>query len=57
MKKDLTIFEGHGIRRIYDEKTETWWFSVVDIKAPIRHGKHCALPIPFQEIPAVESPA
>ena len=31
MKKDLTIFEGHGIRRLYDEKTETWWFSVVDI--------------------------
>ncbi len=31
MKNDLAIFEGHGIRRIYDEKTETWWFSVVDI--------------------------
>ena len=31
MKKDLAIFEGHGIRRLYDEKTETWWFSVVDI--------------------------
>jgi hypothetical protein len=24
-------FEGHPIRRVYDEKTETWWFSVVDI--------------------------
>jgi sulfur relay (sulfurtransferase) DsrC/TusE family protein len=31
MKKDLAIFEGHEIRRIYDEKTETWLFSVVDI--------------------------
>ena len=31
MKKDLAIFEGHGIRRFYDEKTETWFFSVVDI--------------------------
>jgi hypothetical protein len=31
MKKDLAIFEGHEIRRVYDEKTETWWFSVVDI--------------------------
>ncbi len=31
MKNDLAVFEGYGIRRIYDEKTETWWFSVVDI--------------------------
>jgi DNA-damage-inducible protein D len=31
MKNDLTIFEGHQIRRLYDEKTEMWWFSVVDI--------------------------
>src|ERR1035438_4399191 len=31
MKKDLAFFEGHKIRRLYDEKTETWWFSVVDI--------------------------
>ena len=31
MKKDLAIFEGHEIRRIYDEPTETWWFSIVDI--------------------------
>jgi hypothetical protein len=27
----LAIFEGYKIRRHYDEKTETWWFSVVDI--------------------------
>jgi hypothetical protein len=31
VKNDLAIFEGHGIRRLYDEKTETWFFSVVDI--------------------------
>ncbi|MEI9865228.1 MAG: BRO family protein [Limisphaerales bacterium] len=31
MKIIPAIFEGHGIRRLYDEKTETWWFSVVDI--------------------------
>jgi hypothetical protein len=31
MKQDLAVFEGHEIRRHYDEQTETWWFSVVDI--------------------------
>ena len=31
MKQDLALFEGHEIRRIYDEKTESWLFSVVDI--------------------------
>lgn len=31
MKTDLTLFEGQKIRRIYDEKTETWYFSVVDV--------------------------
>ena len=25
------LFEAHAIRRVYDEDTETWWFSVVDI--------------------------
>ena len=24
-------FEGQSIRRVYDEKTETWWFSVIDV--------------------------
>jgi hypothetical protein len=32
-KNTLAIFEGHKIRRQYDEKTETWFFSVVDIVA------------------------
>ncbi|MDR0827492.1 MAG: hypothetical protein LBN33_06405 [Desulfovibrio sp.] len=31
MKNDITFFEERGIRRVYDEKTETWFFSVVDI--------------------------
>jgi hypothetical protein len=30
-KKELAIFEGHKIRRSYDEKAGMWWFSVVDI--------------------------
>ena len=25
------LFEEHEIRRVYDEATERWWFSVVDI--------------------------
>ena len=25
------IFETHEIRRVYDEVSETWWFSVIDI--------------------------
>jgi len=31
MKNELAIFEGYKIRRIYNEETETWYFSVVDI--------------------------
>jgi DNA-damage-inducible protein D len=31
MANSLAIFEGYKIRRHYDEKTETWYFSVVDI--------------------------
>ena len=31
MKNTLAIFEGYKIRRHFDEKTETWYFSVVDI--------------------------
>lgn len=31
MKDELTFFEDRGIRRVYDEATETWLFSVVDI--------------------------
>lgn len=31
MKHLPAQFEDHAIRRVFDEATETWWFSVVDI--------------------------
>ena len=31
MKILPTQFEDHDLRRVYDEDSETWWFSVVDI--------------------------
>ncbi|MCX7194210.1 MAG: BRO family protein [Proteobacteria bacterium] len=31
MKPQSALFENHEIRRVYDENTETWFFSVVDI--------------------------
>ena len=31
MKILPTQFDGQAIRRVYDEATETWWFSVIDI--------------------------
>ena len=31
MKTDMTLFEDHQIRRVYDEEAEIWWFSVIDI--------------------------
>jgi DNA-damage-inducible protein D len=31
MEKTLAVFEGYKIRRHYDETTETWFFSVIDI--------------------------
>ncbi len=31
MKNDLAIFEDYQIRRVYDEKDEIWYFSVIDI--------------------------
>lgn len=31
MPDTLAIFEGHSIRRFYDEDAEIWWFSVVDV--------------------------
>ena len=26
-----TEFDGQSIRRVYDEDTETWWFSAIDV--------------------------
>ena len=37
MKNDLAIFESYEIRRAYDEDTETWFFSVVDIIKVLIH--------------------
>jgi DNA-damage-inducible protein D len=31
MKNDLIPFEDYKIRRLYDERTQTWYFSIVDI--------------------------
>jgi hypothetical protein len=31
MKTDMTLFEDVQIRRVYDEESEIWWFSVIDI--------------------------
>ena len=31
MQPQPAIFEEHEIRRVYDEATEIWWFSVMDI--------------------------
>jgi len=31
----LAVFENYEIRRTYDEKSETWFFSVVDIIAAL----------------------
>ncbi|MBL4941923.1 MAG: Bro-N domain-containing protein [Colwellia sp.] len=31
MKIDTSLFEEHQIRRVYDEESEIWWFSVIDI--------------------------
>jgi DNA-damage-inducible protein D len=37
MKNDLVLFENYKIRRIYDESTETWFFSIVDIIQVLTH--------------------
>ena len=31
MKFLPTEFEGQAIRRVYDEVTDAWWFSVIDV--------------------------
>jgi hypothetical protein len=35
------IFEEHEIRRIYDEKSETWFFSVVEIVQILTQQPDC----------------
>lgn len=31
MKNDLALFEDYEIRRVYDEESDTWFFSVIDV--------------------------
>ena len=31
MSSNPALFEDYKIRRVYDEETETWFFSVIDI--------------------------
>jgi len=31
LPNDVALFETQRIRRVYDEQSETWWFSVIDI--------------------------
>jgi hypothetical protein len=38
-EKQMAIFEGQKIRRIWDEKQEKWYFSVVDIIAVLTEQK------------------
>lgn len=37
---DIAIFEEKQIRRVYDDKTETWYFSVVDIIAVLTESEN-----------------
>jgi len=38
MSHSTIPFEGHNIRRIYDEESETWFFSIVDIIAALTNS-------------------
>ena len=40
MESKITIFENNNIRRIYDEKSEKWYFSVGD-KMPPTENDSC----------------
>jgi len=39
MKILPTEFDGQSIRRVYDEDTETWWFSVIDVVQVLTQSK------------------
>ena len=39
-KSSLAIFESFKIRRHFDEKTETWFFSIIDIVAVLIDQKN-----------------
>ena len=37
-ENDLTIFENHKIRRTYDKKSDTWFFSVIDVVGALTYS-------------------
>ena len=39
MKILPTEFDGRSIRRVYDEDTQTWWFSVIDVVQVLTESK------------------
>lgn len=42
-KRALVAFEKHAIRRYFDEKSETWYFSVVDVVAALTDSSNPAV--------------
>ena len=40
MKEEITAFDSKNIRRQFDEETETWYFSVVDIIGVLTEQQH-----------------
>jgi len=34
-------FDGHFIRRVFDEATKTWWFSVIDVVQVLAQQPDC----------------
>ncbi|NUN61622.1 MAG: hypothetical protein HUU13_11065 [Burkholderiaceae bacterium] len=41
MKSLPTELDGHFIRRVFDEATETWWFSVIDVVQVLAQQPDC----------------
>lgn len=39
MKVSPASFDGQSIRRVFDEATETWWFSVIDVVQVLTESK------------------
>ncbi|MDI1236658.1 MAG: hypothetical protein PSV26_04150 [Polaromonas sp.] len=39
MKVSPASFDGQSIRRVFDEASETWWFSVIDVVQVLTESK------------------
>ena len=39
-EKSLAVFESKRIRRYYDEQTETWYFSIIDVVEALTVSKN-----------------